>query len=159
MDKEDKCGHDFCKHTRGRHDLPGGGCNFANVYDQCDCTNFKEPARSIFAQVYQRSESKHGYLTPLQMIEKMLEAAETWNGSDTQPYMRFLIRIHGGNGIVSQVMSLKSITRKDHGWSLQGIVQGPGYPYDNRYFHDGYDGIEIVDRVSYEDESWQDWLS
>lgn len=115
--------------------------------------------RSIFGQVYKREKPEHGFLTPLQMIEKMIEAAMAWDMSDKEPYMRFLIRIHGGNGIVSEVMALKTITRKDHGWDLQGIVQRQGYPYDNRYFHDGYDGIEIVGRVSHEDESWQDWLS
>lgn len=113
--------------------------------------------RSIFAQMYKRENPSHGFFTPLQMIEKMIEASTSWDMSDEKPYMRFLIRIHGGNGIVSEVVALNTITRKDHGWSLQGIKPGVGYPYDNRYFYDGYDGIEIVGRISYEDKSYQDW--
>lgn len=119
--------------------------------------------KSVFAQVYKRVEPKHGFLTPLQMIEKMIEASMSWDMSDKEPYMRFLIRIHGGSGdnaVVSEVMALQSIARSDIGWDLRGVLKNKvGYPYDNRYLYDGYDGIEIVGRISHEDESWQDWLS
>jgi hypothetical protein len=118
--------------------------------------------RSVFAQVYRRAEPMHGFLTPLQMIEKMVEAAGSWDMSDKEPYMRFLIRVHGA-GVVSETMALHSIQREDHSWSLKGYVRdrpdSRPYPFNNYYLNDGYDGIEIVGRVSHEDESWQDWIS
>ena len=124
----------------------------------------KNMDKSIYAQVYKNAVGpEHGFLTPLQMIQKMLEEAAAFEKNDG-PYMRFLIRLHYGGenkGKTSETMALMYIQREDHVWSIRGYVKGrPAgtYPYSNHGLPDGYDGIEIVGRVEHDDESWQDWL-
>ena len=110
--------------------------------------------------IHDDKPTNYGHWTVMQLQAAMLKEAHDCvkQGRD---YQRFLVQYHYPEGRKSEVQAVMHVKFEEHCITVKGYVKGTPngmIPTRHQSLPLGYDGIEVVGRVAWEDETWQDWL-